>query len=1051
MTAAATDTAPSLAAHDQGYVELNIGSYLPGDIALLPNGDLQTSSSLGLNRWLADGSPDLSFNFGGAVRLPINVSGVLNFRQIDHSVMLPDGKMLLVGTARDATKSTVSEFLDVIRLNADGSPDTSFGSGKAEVHAVTNADAYLSVAGSAILKDGSVMVVTNNWDHDAQGDRGQSTPQHVSLTHILANGTVDSKFGTQGTVIDDQQFHANAVSVQADGKVLISGMVVNAANPGLYDFGVVRYNTDGSRDDSFGDHGLVQQKFTGNGLANDIAVQPDGKILVVGSAVMATATSPYDNVLVVMRLNADGSPDADFASAGVLAGVLPNTSGNSGRMMHLNEDGSILVATLSDTGLGQEQLVLTRILSNGQQDTHFGDHGLAIMPTDSSTDLELSGMAVNAKGEIFIHGASVPKAGGGLTPTIYKFAADGQPDGDFGPALTSIKDSQLDYQQGHLDQYLNPHISVTDNELNSTGYAGASVTLARDGGADKADQFLAGGALSFSNGHALVNGVDIGSLTNANGSLRIVFNGQATQDLVNSALHGIVYQNSSAFADGDQVTLNWTFSDGQLSDQASTQVTLHQAQVPYWIDGLLHRAGDESAQQLSARLNELIGSTHHLDLHFVADAGTPAYSAADQAYLKQVLAKLTGVTGLQLGSDGLDLNLHNSPQLAAGQSAATAIDMGGGGNVYFSFGADGSSANQTANSGALLQALGLALGLKQSELPAADDHSNFSLMSPGAATTATSGIQSLGVLDIAALQYLYGPNPAQRAGNDTYQLSATSSNFIWDGGGTDTISAAGLDSNLTLHLDPGHWDYLGSQGASITAAGQVTINYGSKIENAIGGNGDDHLIGNAGDNVLQGGAGNDVLEGGGGNDTLDGGSGVNQAVYQGARASYTLTKTATGWTVSDNTGVEGTDTLTHVQRLQFGDQNIALDIDGAAGQVYRLYQAAFDRTPDLSGIGYWMAMQDKGGSLHDIANSFVHSSEFVQLYGANASNEAFTTLLYNNVLHRAPDPDGLAFWVNALQHGMSQVDLLVSFSESTENQAALLGQIGQGFAYTPFH
>jgi hypothetical protein len=323
-------------------------------------------------------------------------------------------------------------------------------------------------------------------------------------------------------------------------------------------------------------------------------------------------------------------------------------------------------------------------------------------------------------------------------------------------------------------------------------------------------------------------------------------------------------------------------------------------------------------------------------------------------------------------------------------------------------------------------------------------------MSSGAAITAAGGVQALGVLDIAALQFLYGPSKTGHAGNDIYQLSDSGSNFIWDGAGTDTISAAGLNANLTLHLDPGHWDYVGSKGSSITAAGQVTVNYGSVIENAAGGNGDDDITGTAAANVLGGGAGNDVLTGGGGDDRLDGGSGHNTAAYAGNAADFVITRTAGGWSVSDTTGAEGTDQLLNIDRIRFSDASIALDIDGASGQVYRLYQAAFNRAPDLPGMGFWIKQEEASVSLHDIAAGFMQSAEFTKMYGGG-NDSAFLTRLYSNVLHRAPDAGGMTFWQDLLQHGMSRVDVLIGFSESPENQAAVIGSIAHGIAFTPFH
>jgi serralysin len=129
-------------------------------------------------------------------------------------------------------------------------------------------------------------------------------------------------------------------------------------------------------------------------------------------------------------------------------------------------------------------------------------------------------------------------------------------------------------------------------------------------------------------------------------------------------------------------------------------------------------------------------------------------------------------------------------------------------------------------------------------------------------------------LDIAALQYLYGVSATARSSNDTYSVSSAETNFIWDGNGIDSISASGLGQGATIYLTPGYWGYVGSTKTStITSAGQITVNFGTVIENLIGSGHADSLYGNALGNQIQGGGGNDRIEGWDGDDRIEGGSG----------------------------------------------------------------------------------------------------------------------------------------------------------------------------------
>jgi hypothetical protein len=100
-------------------------------------------------------------------------------------------------------------------------------------------------------------------------------------------------------------------------------------------------------------------------------------------------------------------------------------------------------------------------------------------------------------------------------------------------------------------------------------------------------------------------------------------------------------------------------------------------------------------------------------------------------------------------------------------------------------------------------------------------------------------------------------------------------------------------------------------------------------------------------------------------------------------------------------------------------------------QVGRLYLAALNRMPDPDGSRGWVNYLNDGHKLGDIAAGFVNSGEFKNLYG-NPGNTNFVKLLYNNVLHRAPDDGGLATWTNALDHGMTRADALAEFSKSPE-------------------
>ena len=126
----------------------------------------------------------------------------------------------------------------------------------------------------------------------------------------------------------------------------------------------------------------------------------------------------------------------------------------------------------------------------------------------------------------------------------------------------------------------------------------------------------------------------------------------------------------------------------------------------------------------------------------------------------------------------------------------------------------------------------------------------------------------------------------------------------------------------------------------------------------------------------------------------------------------------------------------------FSDYKLILDQRSAIDTtVYQIYQAAFSRMPDTEGFIYWANAADEMGlSALDIARSFVGSQEFALKYGFSQSNalvlpdnSSFINRLYTNALGRAPDAEGLNYWVKQADAGRSREQLLVDFATSPEN------------------
>ena len=198
-------------------------------------------------------------------------------------------------------------------------------------------------------------------------------------------------------------------------------------------------------------------------------------------------------------------------------------------------------------------------------------------------------------------------------------------------------------------------------------------------------------------------------------------------------------------------------------------------------------------------------------------------------------------------------------------------------------------------------------------------------------------------------------------------------------------------------------------------------------------------------------------------DLFYGGDGVDTAVYSQKAANYTIASTNSVWnyvsqtsnlpgfSVTDKTKAINTLYVNQVERLKFTDTNIALDIgkDQTAGSAYMLYKAAFNRTPDVGGLGFWISKMDTGMSYNTVAQNFVNSDEFRTAYGgSNPSVNTLVTKLYNNVLTRAPDGGGLAFWQDKLTTGgWTTANVLGYFATSAENVANVASLIANGIPY----
>ena len=542
----AVNDAPSFRAGD-GTVFTDVGS---SDVAfspaLQPDGKVVLAgySFGGINldfalvRYNADGSLDDSFGNGGKVTT--DLAGETN--EAKSITIQNDGKLIVGGY----TYSSDTHDFALVRYNTDGSLDTSFGTGGIVITDFGDSDWLWS---TAIQVDGKIVI---------GGYTENLGLERFVLARYSIDGKLDQAFGNGGIVtteVDTGVSYGYSVAIQPDGKILLAG---DAFSTHQYDFALVRYNSNGSLDDGFGTNGKVLVNIGFQDETGSMVVQPDGKIVVAGTAVSDFA---------ILRFNIDGTLDSAFGNGGKVITDFGGMSDYAYSVM-LQSDGKIIAAGDSNSfGLQQDSFVMARYTPNGSLDMNFGNDGKVIL-TGDTYGASFSGV-LQPDGRIVV---------GGMTSSAttadfhaMRFDADGSLDRTFGTSSSTLG-SSISYSENASPIVLDSDVSISDPELSAANnFNGATLTLARSGGANPQDLFSATGTLgALSQGANLIlGGSVIGTVTtNSGGLLKLTFSVGATNALVNSAMRQIAYANASD-APPNSLEIDWSFSDGNSGSQGT--------------------------------------------------------------------------------------------------------------------------------------------------------------------------------------------------------------------------------------------------------------------------------------------------------------------------------------------------------------------------------------------------------------------------------------------------------------------------------------------------
>jgi uncharacterized delta-60 repeat protein len=312
-------------------------------------------------------------------------SATFNVNAVDNHVVTPTQTVTITGTAPSPVPV---------------GPDATFGSGGYRSTPTLWEHTSADFPGVKVQPDGKIVAVAGSTVSGASWAVSRTLPDGTLDPNFGTNGVVQTTFPNEGTRTDDG---ANALAIQPDGKIVVVGIIAGVPGDNYEDWGIARYNTDGTLDGTFGTGGLVRLSFPGTyGWAYDVAVLADGHILVAGSG----------GGFTVARFTSTGQLDTSFGSGGFARASVdpsnPNLYGNA-QAMAVQPDGKIVI-----TGVGSyTSLPVVRFNANGTLDTTFGGNGVKLIPTTafgSYSSIDGMGLALQPDGKIVVSGYAYSSA-----------------------------------------------------------------------------------------------------------------------------------------------------------------------------------------------------------------------------------------------------------------------------------------------------------------------------------------------------------------------------------------------------------------------------------------------------------------------------------------------------------------------------------------------------------------------------------------------------------------------------------------------------------------
>jgi uncharacterized delta-60 repeat protein len=276
---------------------------------------------------------------------------------------------------------------------------------------------------------GHSVIQQSNGKIIAAGSQGPQYVENMFVVRYNTDGTIDTSFGVAGFLVDSLTSVNGtlilSMAEQHDGKIVAAGRFDVSTIP--EDIFIIRFDSSGIVDPTFGHNGRIIADYQGHeGFVSTIKIQPDGKLVLAGAA---TDTINYDDDIMLMRFNSDGSPDTTFGMNGVATADY-NSSYEWANSMILQQDGKIVIAGISDGGSSQIDALIARFLPDGSKDLSFHSGGHYLFDNNVGDDDGFATVAINQDGKIIAGGISYD-TNGDQNGLIIQLDTSGNPDPTF--------------------------------------------------------------------------------------------------------------------------------------------------------------------------------------------------------------------------------------------------------------------------------------------------------------------------------------------------------------------------------------------------------------------------------------------------------------------------------------------------------------------------------------------------------------------------------------------------------------------------------------------